>query len=288
MADIRGIKLRTEGIKKILKVTSAMQIVAATKLKRAEERALKSRFYVKALGEILAKISIQDGFLKEKAFSESASESGLCLLAVCSERGLCGGFNAGIFKKVEEHAAAPGLKILPVGKKGFIHFKRKKLNLISDIKPEKDEPLDSFTGRIASFLLKEFYKGSIRKISIVYNMFRQHSLGTVVAKQVLPIIQDLLSGRAEEEKNKNTYKALYLYEPDIEILSKHILEEYLESFISGAILESRASEEMARMLAMKYATDNGNELLSALTLQYHKLRQANITREIIEVAGAGI
>lgn len=288
MAHIKDIKLRTEGIRKILKVTSAMQIVAATKLKRAEQAVFAGRAYLGEIDKILHRISLEDGRFIGAAFTKEASLKNICVVAIFSDRGLCGGFNSAVLKKIEELSLTSESKLILIGKKGSTYFRRKKVDFVSDFLHLGEKSLDDLTNELTSYLLTDFNKGQISRVYVVYSSFRQRSLGKPIVRQLLPVVApDIDEGNSKVTESVGK-EPLYLYEPNIEELAAVAIREYLSVRLRGAILESHAAEEMARMLAMKYATDNGNELLDELMLQYHKLRQANITKEIIEVVGAGV
>ncbi|MFQ5680947.1 MAG: ATP synthase F1 subunit gamma [Candidatus Omnitrophota bacterium] len=293
MADIRDIKGRSEGIRKILKVTAAMQIVAATKLKRAEQAALDSRDYLRAAQELTAKLSAGEDKAAERIFRSRGEGQKTCLVAVCSDRGLCGSFNSAVFRKAEGLRLPVGSPVVPLGKKAMVYFRRRSLpekkdgfRLVTVRQTEKGSSLR--LGRnIADYLLNGFRAGEIDRVYMVYNRFKPHSLPQAITQKLLPL--DDLSGEGREMAGKDgrggAAPSLYLYEPQGEELVYAVLSEYLFAAIRTALLQSAAAEEMSRMLTMKYATDNGNELLGQLMLQYHKLRQANITREILEVVG---
>jgi F-type H+-transporting ATPase subunit gamma len=282
MAQIKDIKLRTEGIKKIIKVTRAMQIVAATRLRRLENRVLKQREYLAELSKVMQKLFLDRFNSLDEILNKKGKD--VYLIAICSDRGLCGGFNTSVFKKIEELGLSHTTKVIPIGKKGEIYLRKRNFKFLTEFMYLPDKSPDKLASEISTYLLDRFFKEEIDKVYLVYNRFRQHALGKVICDKLLPVEKG--DRHVFDDNMIKKEKALYLYEPEAENLLNIIIREYIATRIRSAIFESAASEEIARMLAMKYATDNGEELLSSLMLEYHKARQANITREIIEVVSA--
>ncbi len=276
MPAIRDIKRRTEGIGKILKVTRALEIVAATRLKRAETDALKFRPYCNAIAEVVKSMAKRVSFafplvelrakVKTKAF-----------IVITSDRGLCGGFNYNIINALNaERADKKEIKLLVIGKKGIIYFRNKNFSIISEYTDVKADNVRKISGEIVDKVIQLYLDKEIDSAGLIFNRFRRHLLGEAKVATILPF----------QREEKKEIISDYLYEPEPDEVLDSLISEYSRVRITSAILESKASEEMARMVAMKYATDNANELISKLMLEYHKMRQAAITREIIEVINA--
>lgn len=276
MPGIRDIKRRTEGISKILKVTSALEIVAATRLRRAEKNALKFRPYCEAIASVIKSMAERISF--ESPLTELRAEGrAKAFIVITSDQGLCGGFNYNVVNVLNAVGAdKKEIKLLIIGKKGLIYFRNKGYNIVNAYSDVKVDNLKEISEKIRDAGIRLYRDKEVDSVEIIFNRFRRHLLGEAKVLKILPL------KREEKEKIVSDY----LYEPAPEAVLENLISEYVKVQISSAILESKASEEMARMVAMKYATDNANELISKLMLDYHKMRQAAITKEIIEVVNA--
>lgn len=278
MATLKEIGARIEGIKKIQRIANALEVVAATKLRRRERLVLDSRPYASGLREILEELVLRarerHPLLLRKPKARGAI---VCLLA--SDRGLCGAFNDNVIAQTIELSrefARAGLII--VGRKGASFFSKKDYPIAAQYRDLKDKDLSDVAEDITTKIISSYKEEAIGKVYLVYNRFRLHLIGHVWGLQLLPV----------ELEGPQRILTDYLYEPTQEEVLNRLIQAYIVEQVRQAIQESRASEEMARMVAMKAASDNAEELIEELSLDYHKARQAAITREMIELASGGL
>jgi F-type H+-transporting ATPase subunit gamma len=196
---------------------------------------------------------------------------------ITSDHGLCGGFNYNIVNALNTVSDDKRkIRLLLIGRKGIIYFRNKNFNILSEYSDVKADNVRKISGEIAERVIQLYLGKEIDSVRLIFNRFRRHLLGEANISKILPL----------EKGKKEKLISDYLYEPEKDEVVESLISEYIKAQITSAILESRASEEMARMVAMKYATDNANELITKLMLDYHKMRQAAITKEIIEVINA--
>lgn len=282
MANLKEIRQRIASVQTTRQVTSAMKMVSAAKLRKAQDAVIKIRPFADKLTEILSNLSES---LKESGdfvFAKSNGEGDKALIvAINSNRGLCGAFNANVNKQVAqliEKCKAEGLTdidVLAIGKSAFDYAKRNKWNITehNDLYSELDF---AHSSPIMEQIMDDFSEGKYDKVVMVYNSFKNASTQVVVNEQLLPIE---MSGEASSTATN------YIFEPSQEELVEKILPMSLKMQFYKALLNSFAAEHAARMTAMHKATDNATELLRSLNLQYNKARQAAITNEITEIVG---
>lgn len=282
MANLKEIRQRIASVQTTRQVTSAMKMVSAAKLRKAQDAVIKIRPFANKLTEILSNLSES---LKESgdfAFAQSNGEGNKALIvAVNSNRGLCGAFNANVNKQVAqliEKCKAEGLTevdVLAIGKSAFDYAKRNKWSVTerNDLYSELDF---AHASPIMEQMMADFSSGRYDKVVMVYNSFKNASTQVVVSEQLLPI---------EMNEEASATATNYIFEPSQEELVEKILPMSLKMQFYKALLNSFAAEHAARMTAMHKATDNATELLRTLNLQYNKARQAAITNEITEIVG---
>lgn len=267
-----------------MQITSAMKMVSAAKLKRAQDAITQMRPYSEKLQEILGNLSATLD-LSENAFAEQREEKNVYIVAVTSNRGLCGGFNNNIIKKVNillagEYADA-NVKVIAIGKKANDSFKRGDRNFRPDGIGAAEDMFNDLTfersSTIAEFLMSEFANGNADKVVVVYNKFVNAASQDVMAEQFLPILPTVSTGEANASD--------YIFEPSKSEIVEDLIPKSLKVQLYKGLLDSYASEHGARMTAMHKATDNASDLKRDLTLQYNKARQAAITNEILEIVG---
>ena len=280
MGNLKETRNRITSIKSTMQITSAMKMVSAAKLKRAQDAITQMRPYAEKLQEILVNLtSGSDGTVGD--YSTERPVEKVLIVAVTSNRGLCGGFNANITKRckvlVEETYVDKDVSFFSIGKKGGEWLGLKELNVVnSEIEIFNNLNFQTATP-IAERLMNEFASGNYDKVVLVYNHFKNAATQLVQEEQFLPILTD-----NNQEASNNTE---YIYEPDKESIIAELIPKSLKTQLYKAILDSVAGEHGARMTAMHKATDNANELANDLTLQYNKARQAAITTEILEIVG---
>ena len=284
MANLKEIKNRITSIASTMQITSAMKMVSAAKLKRAQDAITQMRPYAEKLQEILVNLSATLD-LSENAYSEQRDVKKAYIVAVTSNRGLCGGFNNNIVKRVNalltDEYANFDTKVIAVGKKANDAFKRSDKNFRPEGIGAAEDMFNDLTfersSETAQFLMDEFAAGNVDKVVIVYNQFKNAAVQEVQAEQFLPIV----APEVTEEAGSGDY----IFEPNKSEIVEDIIPKSLKIQLFKAFLDSHASEHGARMTAMHKATDNASELKRTLTLDYNKARQAAITNEILEIVG---
>lgn len=284
MANLKEIRNRINSVGSTMQITSAMKMVSAAKLKRAQDAITQMRPYAVKLEEILGNLSATLD-LSENALSEARPVKNVLIVAVSSNRGLCGGFNNNVIKRVnhlvnvEYKDANP--KVLCLGKKVKDVYKRTPAYFVNDtLAPLEDIFSDlSFEKNtdVAEELMKLFLAGTFDRIVVVYNHFLNAASQSIQTEQFLPIVP------AVQEDGKAAGD--YLFEPSKEEIVAELIPKSLKIKLFKALLDSHASEHGARMTAMHKATDNAKELQKSLKLSYNKARQAAITNEILEIVG---
>ncbi len=284
MANLKEIRNRIASVGSTMQITSAMKMVSAAKLKRAQDAVTKLRPYAGKLKEILGNLSAVADASENKLAKLNDSKS-ILIIAISSNRGLCGGFNNNIIKKVKHLIASDyqafdvkvlclGKKVKDVMKKTPNYFINDELALLEDI--FADLTFDR-TALIATQLMSLYEQQQFSKIVVVYNSFINAASQSIEAEQFLPLINPI------PEKNSNTID--YLFEPNKQELVSVLIPKSLKIQLFKALLDSNASEHGARMTAMHKATDNAKDLQKSLKLTYNKARQAAITNEILEIVG---
>ncbi|MGB0175820.1 MAG: ATP synthase F1 subunit gamma [Owenweeksia sp.] len=280
MANLKELRNRITSVSSTMQITSAMKMVSAAKLKRAQDAITQMRPYAQKLEEILMNVSATLD-ASEGVYSRQSDEvKKVLLVTISSNRGLAGAFNANIVKKaLSEIEANPGARydVLSIGKKSFDLLKRKGESVIGHHNDLYDDLTFENVSAIAESLMDRFAKGEYDRIYLIYNQFRNAAVQRVQVEQMLPV---------REVKNKDQAQlADYIYEPSKEEILEDLIPKSLKTQLFKAVLDSHASEHGARMTAMHKATDNASELRKQLKLSYNKARQAAITNEILEIVG---
>jgi F-type H+-transporting ATPase subunit gamma len=287
MASLKEVKSRISSVISTQQITKAMKMVAAAKLRKSQDKISQMRPFAKKMNVLLQNLSAA-GTDDQAWYNQVREEKKILIVAISSDRGLCGSFNSTIFKAVtrlvEEKYAAQAKKghvsYLPIGKKSFEFFEKRNAPRISDYALLFHDLTFDNVSRVGEHLIAVFKSGEFDKIEIVYNEFKNVATQILRIEQFLPILPV-----ADGLKNSTTID--YIYQPNqIEILTG-LIPKSLKVQLYKALLDSNASENGARMTAMDKATDNAGELLKELKLTYNRTRQAAITKEILEiVAGA--
>ena len=283
MANLKEIRNRIASVGSTMQITSAMKMVSAAKLKRAQDAITQMRPYAEKLQEILVNISASLD-LTENIYSEEREEKNVLIVGVTSNRGLCGGFNNNIIKKVNQMLANeyPNAKVLCLGKKIKDTFKKTDRYYINDSIKDVEDIFNNLSfansAIITESLMNLFTTGEFDKVVVVYNSFVNAAIQDVKAEQLLPI-------QSVETTEESTTNVDYSFEPSKQEIVQDLIPKSLKIQLFKAILDSHASEHGARMTAMHKATDNAKELRDDLKLTYNKARQAAITNEILEIVG---
>ena len=279
MANLKEIRNRITSIKSTMQITSAMKMVSAAKLKKAQDAITAMRPYASKLTELLQSISATLDGNVGGAYSEQREVNKVLLVAVTSNRGLCGGFNSSIIKKtvstINEKYKGADVDVFTIGKKGN-DILSKEYNVVENNNAIFDDLTFDNTAAIAQHLMDVFVAGSYDKIELIYNRFKNAATQVAMVEQFLPI---------KPVESDSNVSLDYIFEPSKEEIILELIPKSLKTQLYKAIRDSFAAEHGARMTAMHKATDNATELRDELLLTYNKARQAAITNEILEIVG---
>lgn len=280
-ANMKAVKLRIKSVQNTMQITKAMELVASSKLRRAKERAETCRPYFRELHQTLQEIAVGNTDFSS-VYAKDASSERYCYVMIAGDRGLAGGYNANLFKCLEEAGKGKDYVVLPIGKKAVEYAHRRKLECVTEQFGEIAEISVADCFEIANLLCREFTGGRFGHIELCYTVFVSMLTQRPDVFSMLP-----LTDLADEAEEKGKVRDLILYEPDATEVFDAIVPEYLAGLIYGGVCESVASELAARRTAMDAATKNAGEMIDQLNLYYNRARQASITQEITEiVAGA--
>ena len=278
MANLKEIRSRISSVSSTMKITSAMKMVSAAKLKKAQDRMTNIKPYSSGISTIINNLlpSVSKSEIQLKShFSTNGKH---LVIAVASNRGLCGGFNANIYKETKKHIDNKSIEVFAIGKKAIEIFKRSNYSLVETNSNILDNPQIAESKKLSQDIISKFLNGEWERVSLIYNKFKNAATQMVVTEQLLPI---------EIKDESLTSTKDYIFEPDKTSIINSLVPNKIHTQLFEAILNSIAAEHGARMTAMHKATDNANELKQDLTLSYNRQRQAAITNEILEiVAGA--
>ncbi len=281
MATLRAIQRRIKSVRNISQVTRAMEMVAASKMRRAQLATLASRAYAEKAWEVLRYVAAQPGRNKllHPLLEERAEIQHVVLVLMTSDRGLCGAYNINILRTAIDFMQRQKnpVKLVTIGRRGRDLAVRYGKEIIAEFTGLSEKPTLRDIGPIAKIAIEEFTTGRADQIHIAYTDF----VNVIVQK---PQVRQLLPLHPPQEKGEGV-GAVYLYEPDPETILASVLPRFTELQIYQALLEAVASEHSARMVAMRNATDNARELIGDLTLVMNKARQASITKEMLDIAG---
>ena len=285
MANLKEIRGRIVSVNSTKQITSAMKMVSAAKLKRAQDAVVQTRPYANKLSEILSNLTATLD-ASENKFAHEREVKNVLVIAITSNRGLCGGFNNNVLKAsnklIKDYEGKCNVAVLCIGKKATDFYKGSNYNIkASDFPKHLNEIFDHLTfdesSKIAVNIMNHYLDRSIDKVYLVYNKFKNAGVQELMTEQFLPILPP---------KNATTNsKVEYIFEPGKKKILEDLIPKSLKLQFFKALLDSFASEHGARMTAMHKATDNATELLKDLRLTYNKARQAAITNEILEIVG---
>ena len=279
MASLRDIKLRIKSVNSTRKITKAMEMVSASKMKRAQQMAIKGRPYMSKLQEIIANLlALPEPKLTHPLLKATKQVKNVGYVFITANRGLCGSYNTNVIKAMLEILRTRSHKetVLTVGKKGRQAMERIGKKVVADFEQIGDKPKLADTLGISRVVVDDFLSGKLDEVHLVYN----HFYSTISQK---PVTIKLLPVEITVDASNKKQATDYIFEPNKELLLDELLKRYVENMVYQTVLESLASEHSARMMAMKTASDNAKDIISSLTLHYNKERQAKITKEILEV-----
>lgn len=283
MAGLKEIRTRIASIKTTRQVTSAMKMVSAARLKKAQDAILQIRPYANKLHQIISSLRSTLEDTTHSVFTQPRDPAKVLIVLISSNRGLCGGFNINISKKAVAHVEKNyriqqqfgDVHFLCIGKQGERQVKLRGMKVM-ETKSELFDQLDfDHVNELATAIMKAFSNGDYDRIDLVYNQFQNAAVQDNTVEQFLPVEM--------ENKDENSRFIDYIYEPSRETIIHELIPRSLKIQFYKALLDSHAAEYGARMTAMHQATDNATELINDLTLQYNKERQETITNEILEI-----
>jgi len=280
MANLKEIRSRITSVGSTMQITSAMKMVSAAKLKRAQDAVTQMRPYANKLTELLVNLSSTLDSSEGGIYSENRDLKKVLLVTITSNRGLCGGFNANIIKKAKSLMDGEykdvETEIISIGKKSSENFDKNGYNVISSHDDLYSDLTFDNTSEIAQKIMDAFTNTEYDKVVLLYNQFKNAATQIVMNEQFLPV---------ESLEDSEATVGDYIFEPNQKDIVENLIPKSLKTQLFKAVLDSYASEHGARMTAMHKATDNAGELKKDLTLQYNKARQAAITGEILEIVG---
>jgi F-type H+-transporting ATPase subunit gamma len=277
MANLKEIRNRIASVSSTMQITSAMKMVSAAKLKKAQDAITAMRPYADKLTELLQNLSATLDADSGSKYSEQRELKNVLLVAITSNRGLCGAFNSNIIKQANLVAERYDAKVsvVAIGKKANDALS-KNFDIISNQSPVYDDLTFDNVAAIAEMLMEQFESKAFDKIEVVYNKFKNAATQEIMTEQFLPIVP---------LESDSTVSLDYIFEPSKEEIVETLIPKSLKTQLYKSIRDSFASEHGARMTAMHKATDNATELRDQLKLTYNKARQASITNEILEIVG---
>ncbi|PPK78122.1 ATP synthase F1 subcomplex gamma subunit [Methylobacter tundripaludum] len=284
MAVGKEIRTKIGSIKNTQKITRAMEMVAASKMRKTKDRMLATRPYSKKIGQIIKHLAQANPEYKHSFLVEREVKR-VGIIVISSDRGLCGGLNSNLFRRtltqiMQWDKANIEVDICTIGTKAFGFFGNLKANLVGQVSKLGDTPHQHDIVGIIKIMLDAYEQGRIDELHVVSNEF----VNTMTQKPTIEKLLPVVAGELEESLNGHWD---YIYEPDAKEVLDHLLTRYIESIVYQGLVENNACEQAARMVAMKSASDNAGNIISELQLVYNKARQAAITQEISEiVAGA--
>jgi F-type H+-transporting ATPase subunit gamma len=281
MVGLKALRRRIVSIKSTQQITRAMKMVAAARLRRAQERIIEARPYADKMREVLQSLSLRTEPDAHPLLVRREMKR-VELLAITSDRGLCGSFNQNVIRRIERfirenQSSYEEISLTLVGRKGLDYFRRRQVSIVRDYVGQFRDIDYQVASTVGKDVVDDYTSEAVDGVFLVYNEFRSPLVQRVVMKDLLPI--------EPMEVESDYYPVEYIYEPSAEAILSELLPRYVEAQIYRALLESVAGEHGARMTAMDAATENAEEMVEKLTLMYNKARQSAITTEMLEIVG---
>jgi len=287
MPSTKEIRGKIKSVQNTRKITKAMEMVAASKMRKAQERMRQVRPYGDKIRNIVAHLALANPEYRHPFVQKHQGKKAVGLIVITTDKGLCGGLNTNIQRAVLvrfKELSAQDVKInaTAIGNKGFGFLQRLNANVVSHYVQMGDRPhIEALIGPV-KVLLDQYAEGKLDAVYLAYTRFVNTMKQEPVIEQLLPLTADRL---AQTEEEKRAYSWDYIYEPDPRAVIDTLMVRYVEALIFQSVAENMASEQSARMVAMKAASDNAKKLIEELQLVYNKTRQAGITKEISEIVG---
>jgi len=285
MASLKEVRNRITSVNSTMQITKAMKMVAAAKLRRAQDRIIQMRPYAKKLNELIAQVSQGTEVGASSPYTQVREVKNVLIVMVTSDRGLCGAFNTNVIEAavafINENYPSQlekgNVSVLSLGKKGSEAFTRRGLKVDNEFTDIFQRLSFDTAKEAAEKVMTAFAEGTYDEVVLVYNEFKNVATQIIRTEKILPLVSE-----ETEEKSSNTD---YIFEPSEEEIILELIPKAIKLSVFKAVLDSNASEHGARMTAMDKATENGGELLKALKIEYNRSRQAAITKEILEIVG---
>ena len=282
MAGGREIKTKIKSVQNTRKVTRALEMVSASKIRKAQERMKQSRPYARAMKQLIGHLAQANTDYRHPYLVQRADIKRVGYVVVSSDRGLAGGLNNNMFRKLlvefrQWQEKGVEIDVVTIGQKASVYFRRIKVGMLASVTHLGDVPTVEQLVGVIKVMLDAYNAGSVDKVFLSYNDFINTMTQRATFDQLLPLPP------SDEAVARHDWD--YLYEPGAEVVLDHVLTRYIESLVYQAVMENVASEHAARMVAMKAASDNATKLIDTLNLIYNKARQAAITQEISEIVG---
>ena len=284
MANLKEIRIRISSVESTKQITSAMKLVAASKLRKAQDAIIMMRPYAAKMHEIMQDLAAGSEVVAENAFAQEREIEKVLMIGITSNRGLCGAFNANVIKQINKRIESQykslnrrgGVDIMTIGKKATDFFDKPEYHLVENHDHLWDNLNWENVQDLAESIMEKFKEKEYDRVELVYNQFKNAGSQILQLEQFLPI-------EPMEEENTSGHKHDYIMEPSQEVIVSELIPKSLKVQLYKAMLDSNAAEHGARMTAMHKATDNATDMIKDLKLTYNKARQASITNEIIEI-----
>lgn len=299
MPSTQEFRKRIKSVNNTRTITRAMEMVASVKMQKAVRNILEARTYIQTAWNLLELFRVKKPSDFKHPFLRSKPIGKTAVILISSDRGLCGSFNSDVLKKMisyirhDQQERGLGekdrdeLDIIAVGKFSVKIARKLGLNIVAEFDGFENDITYEDTTAVSKLVIDDYLAKKYGKVTLIYSHFVSSLNQTPVSKQILPIVEKHIDNpEIWQQKTPEFWEVDYTYEPDLSQLLAQILPQFVRMQIFGAILESNASEQSARMVAMKNATDSAADIISDLTLTYNTMRQDNITREIAEISGA--
>jgi len=280
MPSVRQISRRIRSVQNTAKITKAMSMIAASKLRRSQDAATQGRSYAESMANMVSNVIGQiqsDEFSQVLLQNREVQNRGLVFIT--PDRGLTGGLNANLIRAASDfiESSDTPVKVIAVGKKGLDFSRRNTLEVIDDVVGLTDRPIPSDTYNVSNAMVESFENSRVDSFHIIYAQFVNTTVQKAVTEQLIPVLVD--------EDGVKGEGAGYIYEPSADGVLSELLPRYVRTLLYHAVLEGNASEQSARMVAMNQATDNANAMVDDLTLLMNKIRQETITKELLDIVG---
>jgi F-type H+-transporting ATPase subunit gamma len=283
MSNARDVRSKIGSVKNTRKVTRALEMVSASKIRKVQDQMAASRPYAQKMANVMGHMAHADPEYRHPYLVTREEPKRVGYILVSTDRGLCGGLNTNLFKALlthmrDWHERGCEIDVVTIGRKGSAYLKHVGVNIVAHVEHIGEKPVVADLIGIVKVMLDAYREGTIDRLFLVFNDF----VNTMTQR---PMVQQLLPAEPMQDEKLEGHRWDYIYEPGAREVLDAVLDRYIESLVYQGVVENLASEHAARMVAMKAASDNANELIDQLQLVYNKARQAAITQELSEIVG---